>query len=73
MSSSDFFVKLTDKYERQARLYPALLAGAPLLAVAIGIYGIPLEWAGLEFPWTPFWAKVVAGGVSDGKEEFWCE
>lgn len=43
MSSSDFFVRLTDKYERQARLYPALLSGAPLLAVAIGIYGIPLE------------------------------
>src|SRR5690606_20047380 len=20
-----------------------------------------LGWAGLEFPWTPFWAKVVAG------------
>lgn len=43
MSSTDFFVKLTDKYERQARLYPGLLAGAPLLVVAIGIYGIPLE------------------------------
>jgi hypothetical protein len=43
MSSSDLFVKLTDKYERQARLYPALLAGAPVLVVAIGIYGIPLE------------------------------
>ncbi len=43
MNGSEFFLKLTDRYERQARLYPALLAGAPLLAVAIGMYGIPLE------------------------------
>lgn len=43
MSSSDLLIKLTDKYERQARLYPALLAGAPLLVIAIGIYGVPLE------------------------------
>jgi hypothetical protein len=28
---------------RQARLYPAFLAGAPLVAIAIGVYGVPLE------------------------------
>jgi len=43
VSSSELFVKLTDRYERQARLYPALLAGAPLVAIAIGLYGLPLE------------------------------
>lgn len=43
MSSTDLFIKMMDRYERQARLYPALLAGAPLLAIAIGIYGVPLE------------------------------
>jgi hypothetical protein len=43
VSSSDLLLKLNDKYERQARLYPALLAGAPLMAVAIGVYGVSLE------------------------------
>jgi hypothetical protein len=28
-----------------------------------------LVWAGLEFSWTPLWAKVMPEGVSDGKEE----
>jgi hypothetical protein len=35
VSGSELFVKLIDRYERQARLYPALLAGATLMAVAI--------------------------------------
>jgi hypothetical protein len=35
--------QITDRYSRQARLYPALLTGAPLLAVGIGVYGVPLE------------------------------
>ncbi|MDB6012228.1 MAG: hypothetical protein JWL65_4478 [Gammaproteobacteria bacterium] len=36
-------LKLTDQYDRQARLYPALLAGATLVTIAVGVYGLPLE------------------------------
>ena len=43
MSSSELFDKLTDRYERKARLYPALLAGATLIVIAIGLYGLPFE------------------------------
>jgi hypothetical protein len=43
MSTDEFFGKFTDRYERQARLYPSILATMPLLAIAVGIYGIPLE------------------------------
>jgi hypothetical protein len=43
VNSSEIFVNLTDTYTRQARLYPALLAGAPLVALAVGVYGLPLE------------------------------
>ena len=40
---SSVLSQITDRYSRQARLYPALLTGAPLLAVGIGVYGVPLE------------------------------
>jgi branched-subunit amino acid ABC-type transport system permease component len=43
VSSSELFANLTDTYARQARLYPALLAGAPLVAIAVGVYGQRLE------------------------------
>src|SRR2546423_9500678 len=39
----DLLAQVADRYERQARLYPSLLAAAPLFAIAIGLYGIPLE------------------------------
>lgn len=43
MSSTDLLMKLFDRYERQARLYPAFLASAPLLAIGIGVYGVAFE------------------------------
>lgn len=43
MSTAELFARFTDTYERPARLYPALLAGAPLVAIAAGIYGVTLE------------------------------
>ena len=35
----DLVAKVTDPYDRQARLYPALLALLPLLAMVALIYG----------------------------------
>jgi len=39
----DLLEKITSPYERKARLYPALLALVPILALAIGMYGIAFE------------------------------
>ncbi len=39
MTLDDLGAKVTDSYERQARLYPALLAFFPLLAMMILLYG----------------------------------
>lgn len=39
MSLDDLVAKVTDPYERQARLYPALLALLPLLAMIVLLYG----------------------------------
>ena len=39
MGLTDFLAKVTDPYERQARLYPALLAGLPLIVAATVLYG----------------------------------
>src|SRR5215467_15946 len=39
MTLDDLVAKVTDPYERQARLYPALLALLPLLALLILLYG----------------------------------
>ena len=39
MGLTDFLAKVTDPYERQARLYPALLAGLPLIVMATVLYG----------------------------------
>lgn len=38
MTSDDLVAKVTDPYERAARLYPALLALSPLLALVIFLY-----------------------------------
>lgn len=35
--------KITDNYERKARLYPALLLVMPILAMASGVYGVELQ------------------------------
>jgi hypothetical protein len=43
MTSPELFARFIDSYERQARLYPALLVAAPLFAIAVGIYGVQLE------------------------------
>ncbi len=39
----DLLAKVTDTYERKARVYPALLALIPPFGVAVGLYGIALE------------------------------
>jgi len=39
MTLDDLVAKVTDPYERQARLYPALLALLPLLTVVVLLYG----------------------------------
>ena len=39
MTVDDLVAKVTDPYERQARLYPALLALLPLLALVMLLYG----------------------------------
>lgn len=39
MGLTDMLAKVTDPYERQARLYPALLAGLPLIVAATVLYG----------------------------------
>lgn len=39
MGLTDMLAKVTDPYERQARLYPALLAGLPLIVTATVLYG----------------------------------
>jgi hypothetical protein len=36
---TDILAKVTDPYERQARLYPALLAGLPIIVMATILYG----------------------------------
>jgi hypothetical protein len=43
MGSLSILERLADPYERPARLYPALLAIAPVFAVLVGLYGVPLE------------------------------
>jgi hypothetical protein len=43
VSASEIFSAFVDTYERQARLYPALLAGVPIFAAAVGIYGVSVE------------------------------
>lgn len=35
--------KITNTYERKARLYPALLALSPILLMVVGVYGVALE------------------------------
>ncbi len=35
--------KLANPYERKARLYPAFLAAAPVLGIAVCLYGLSLE------------------------------
>lgn len=39
MGLTDILAKVTDAYERQARLYPALLAGLPVIVMATVLYG----------------------------------
>ena len=39
MGLNELLAKVTDPYERQARLYPALLAGLPLIVMATVLYG----------------------------------
>ena len=39
----DWLEKITDPYERKARLYPACLASIPVLALALGQYGLVLK------------------------------
>jgi hypothetical protein len=39
MGLSDILAKVTDPYERQARVYPALLAGLPVIVMATVLYG----------------------------------
>ena len=39
MTLDDVVAKVTDPYERQARLYPALLALLPLLALVMLLFG----------------------------------
>jgi len=39
MGLTDILAKVTDPYERQARLYPALLAGLPVIVMATVLYG----------------------------------
>jgi len=39
MGLADILAKVTDSYERQARLYPALLAGLPVIVMATVLYG----------------------------------
>ncbi len=39
MGTSDIIVKVTDPYERRARLYPALLSVAPLAVMFVCLYG----------------------------------
>jgi len=39
MGLSEHLAKVTDPYERQARLYPALLAGLPVIVMATALYG----------------------------------
>jgi hypothetical protein len=54
------------------------IALIPVTAAAIGnpsLFLLVLRtyatlWSpGIEFPWTRIWAKVMAGGVFDGKQE----
>lgn len=42
----ELLTKIADTYERKARLYPALLALIPVLALAIGVYGFALKIEG---------------------------
>lgn len=39
----DLFEKITNTYERKARLYPALLVLAPIVVMVAGVYGVELE------------------------------
>lgn len=39
MGLNDILAKVTDPYERQARLYPALLAGLPVIVMMTVLYG----------------------------------
>lgn len=39
MGLTDILAKVTDPYERQARLYPALLAGLPIIVTSTILYG----------------------------------
>lgn len=39
----DILEKITNTYERKARLYPALLVLAPILVLVAGVYGVALE------------------------------
>ncbi len=39
MGLNDLLTKVTDPYERQARLYPALLAGLPVIVMMTVLYG----------------------------------
>ncbi|GEC94644.1 hypothetical protein ZRA01_07170 [Zoogloea ramigera] len=39
----DFLEKLTNTYERKARLYPVFLLLAPVVMLVVGVYGVALE------------------------------
>jgi hypothetical protein len=39
----DFLEKLTNTYERKARLYPVFLLLAPVVTLVVGVYGVALE------------------------------
>lgn len=39
----DLLEKITNTYERKARLYPALLVLVPIVVMVVGVYGVELE------------------------------
>lgn len=43
MAQENFLKGFTSRYERKARLYPAFLALLPILAIAVGVYGMQLD------------------------------
>src|SRR3972149_5742331 len=53
---SDIIAKITDPYERQARLYPALLAVVPLAVMFLCLYGSKLT------AWSSIGSILVGGG-----------
>jgi hypothetical protein len=44
MELGDFLGRISDTYERKARLYPALLALAPVFGIAVCFYGLEIDW-----------------------------